>query len=338
MSQWCVVFAISTVWILNFFTMGSGSYVMSVLTMVLLHVVLAESNGVKAEDKNGDTVFDALLQFILHPDNQHFADMRNYFTLSRLSTFVTVLLGRAKFPFQDTCWALHARKGETKRFCGKAMEIPHRAWSSNDQQRALRIYPAKVPNQQNCKCSLSHHSVDFHSRDTLNDRAALGFWRSCHRCLATVSEGILHDSLRNIFGCSRIDVRWSFGQEQGGTRHMFSCFISTIERRHRQGVGWKGQPHGPVAVAWWTVGLVHIWTGAGLWTCLWGAFFFLGVQRASDISALALETLLITKWSIALVCLCFCLTEANPEFWNLAGVFLGSMSFFGWCFFVMLFS
>ena len=71
---------------------------MSLLTMVLLHVihvVLAESDGVKAEDKNGDTVFHALLQFILHPDNQHFADMRNYFTLSRLSTFVTLLLGSA---------------------------------------------------------------------------------------------------------------------------------------------------------------------------------------------------------------------------------------------------
>ena len=82
---------------LNFGTMGSGSYVMSLFTMVLLHVVHAESDGVKAEDKT-DPVREALIQlatFILHPDNQHFAEMRNYFTLSRLSTFGTLLLGSA---------------------------------------------------------------------------------------------------------------------------------------------------------------------------------------------------------------------------------------------------
>ena len=84
-------------------------------------------------------------------------------------------------------------------------------------------------------------------------------------------------------------------------------------------------------LVWCTFGLELVWVACGALL-----LFFGGVQRASDIVKRAWVTLLITKWSIALVCLIFCLTEANPEFWNLAGAFLGSMSFFGCCFLKML--
>lgn len=74
-----------------------------------------------------------------------------------------------------------------------------------------------------------------------------------------------------------------------------------------------------------------IWFTFGLELVL--AEYLLGIVESEYSAERFWQLYFGTKWSIALVCLFFCLTEANPQFWNLAGAFLGSMSFFGYVFF-----
>lgn len=78
----------------------------------------------------------------------------------------------------------------------------------------------------------------------------------------------------------------------------------------------------------WLAGLL-IWFTFGLEVYLGGVVFCLSAGRWWPN---AFVLLLMIKWLCGMVCGCLCLIQGREHFWNLAGAFLGLMSFFGFCF------
>lgn len=153
--------------------MGSLS-VMSLLTMVLPHVVLAESEDVKVEDKS-NTVREAsssLAAFIVHPDMDHFVQMIQCFTLSKLSPILYTLLGSL------LCSVVNS-------ICVPIPEEPEdfvkKPW------RLLEAHECETIKNEPYKYLRRRYRIDqiggwllpmmrlIFFRDTLNNRAALGF-------------------------------------------------------------------------------------------------------------------------------------------------------------------
>lgn len=301
--------------------------------VALPHVVFAGSKGVKAEDKN-DPVQEALLQlvtFIWHHDNQHFAEMRKYFTQSRLSTIVTALLaGPLNFVAKSLCEPCVGKEEKPEDF-----NFMKNTWASLtvDERTTIKNEPYKFIRLRygiNRTAGVLYpiiRLVFIHvipSTIVLRwgfDEVATDVWQLSVKALLMTLYTIYLVAVVLMFAGLLVKDKVFFAK----------CFLVSFPPSGDIDKLWDGRDNlmGPLP---WLGGLL-VWCTFGLELVCGLAcealLFFLGVQRASDISALALETLLITKRSIAWVCLFFCLTEANAEFWNLAGAFLCSMSFFG---------
>lgn len=314
------------------FVSSVGSHVMS-----LPRVVFAGSKGVRAEDKN-DPLQDALVQlitFILHPDNQHFAAMQKYFTLSRLCTIGSILLASPLDSVRKSLLEPFFEKEEKP----DDFDFMKKEWGS----------------------------LTFDEKTTIENQP-YKFIRLRYRINRTAS--VLYPFIRLVFIHvipSTIVLRWGFDEVATDVWQLsVKAFFMTLYAIYLVAVvlmfaaGDKVEfvrmflvsfpPSGDIDKLWdgrdnlmgplpWLGGLL-VWCTFGLEMVCGLAcealLFNLGVQRASDISARALRKFVFTKWSITLVCLFFCFTETNPEFWNLAGAFLGSMSFFGYCFFTII--
>ena len=328
-----------TIFVACLFVSCVGSHVMSLATMAL--PLLAGSGGVKAEDKN-DPVQEALLQlitFILHPDNQHFAEMRKYFTLSRLSTIVTILLTNPLNSVAKSLYEPFVGKEEKpedfdflKKTLWRSLTVGERKTIENQPYKFIRL--RYRINQTASVLYPIIRLVFIHvipSTIVLRwgfDEVATDVWQLSVKALLMTLYAIYLVAVVLIFAGLLVKNKVAFA----------ACFLVSFPLSSSIDGVWDGRDNlmGPLP---WLGGLV-VWCTFGLeLVCGFACEFllrFFGGQRASDIDARFWMTLVIAKWSIALVCLFFCLTEGNPEFWNLAGVFLGSMSFFGYFFFVML--
>ena len=304
--------------------MGSLS-VMSLVAMVLPHAVLAECGGVKAEDKN-DPVRDALIQlatFILHPDNQHFAEMRNYFTLSRLSTFGTLLLGSV----------LNSIFKSLVEPCMPEKEKPEKVVEK--EWKFLSVHEVEKIKTEPYKYLRLRYRINK-TASVLFPIIRLVF---IHMIPATIVLRWGHDEMATdvwqlsvkaffmtLYAIYLARVVFIFSHrlenDEVGLAHYFLVPFPFVHSRDYADTDlikdiWDSREENTGPVPWFG--------GLLLW-CTFG----LEIVLAELVSNKRLWMLiLVTKWSLTLGCLFFCLTEASPQFWNLAGAFLGSMSFFG---------
>lgn len=316
--------------------------------VALPHVVFAGSKGVKAEDKN-DPVQEALIKLatfilhpelatlILHPDNEHFAEMRNYFTLSRLSTIVAALL--AAGPLNSVAKALYEPcNGKEEK--PEDFEFMWKTWGSltEDEKTTINNQPYKF---LRLRYGINRTAGFFYpiirlvfihvipSTIVLRwgfDEVAANVWQLSVKAFFMTSYGIYLARVVFVFIHTLVSDKVTFAHYFLVPVNPFRC--GTEQMWDGPGSRIPGSSMDPVVwlrgfLIWCTIGL-ELFLRDLLVVC-YPARSFEAICRRCSFWVLYFGT----KLSIALGCLIFCRTEAEPQFWNLVGVFLGSVILFG---------